>query len=228
MLFLSIQSSYKELEVSLFFANKLVDSVLNTKENASSYLISVIDSVLVKNMLKLSDLSFIAINKGPGAFISLRVAIATINGIYAATKIPLIGVSGLEALAREIFDSSSKVDFLISLLNAYNNDVYYLFSRVNNSGLFFLNKGYCKINKIVKLLENKDFYKKKIIFAGNGFLLHKDRFLSNNNYTYSSTLVPSAKFIGILAYESWLKNKENFKKPIVPMYIKTQKFSQNL
>ena len=53
---------------------------------ASAQLLPLIDQLLVQHECELSDLDFIALDQGPGAFTSLRVVLTTINGIAFAQK----------------------------------------------------------------------------------------------------------------------------------------------
>jgi tRNA threonylcarbamoyladenosine biosynthesis protein TsaB len=134
--FVSVQGTYNQLSVALFQDQKCLDSITKTDSHASSNLIPFLDSILKNNNLSLSDLSFIAVDKGPGAFTSLRVTIATINGIAFSNKIPLIGINGLEALTRQVLASNenipNNIQNIVTLLNAYNNDAYFLVSKIAN------------------------------------------------------------------------------------------------
>jgi tRNA threonylcarbamoyladenosine biosynthesis protein TsaB len=49
--------------------------------------------------LGLGDLSLLAVGLGPGPFTGLRIGLATIEGLAFATGLPVVGVSGFEALA---------------------------------------------------------------------------------------------------------------------------------
>ena len=101
-IFLSIQATYKALDIALFSKNTLLDCIFDSKTNTSSCIIQHLQGILANNKLHLNNLVFIAINNGPGAFISLRVAIATVNGIHAAIGIPLVGINGLQALTKDV------------------------------------------------------------------------------------------------------------------------------
>ncbi|KKQ33352.1 MAG: Glycoprotease family protein [candidate division TM6 bacterium GW2011_GWF2_37_49] len=136
--FLSIHGSYNGLDISLFSDQNLLENVSKIDLRASSGLIQAIDSLLTKHKLNFKDLNFIAVDKGPGAFTSLRVTLATVNGIAFDKKIPLIGISGLEALVEQAVAENldliiGEISIAVALLNAYNNDVYFLISKINDS-----------------------------------------------------------------------------------------------
>jgi tRNA threonylcarbamoyladenosine biosynthesis protein TsaB len=55
--------------------------------------------VLLEQKISYCDLNAIALNIGPGSFTGVRIGIAAAQGIKLVESVPLIGVSGLLALA---------------------------------------------------------------------------------------------------------------------------------
>jgi tRNA threonylcarbamoyl adenosine modification protein YeaZ len=104
--------------------------------NCAEIIVPLINSLLEKKRLTLSDLSAVAVSIGPGSFTGLRVGLATAKGIAYSGGLPLVGISTLLALAAGVKD----IDAIIcSLLDARKNDVYMgLFRRAGN-GLSRLN-----------------------------------------------------------------------------------------
>lgn len=60
---------------------------------------AALEKVLALANCDFSSLSAIAVGKGPGSFVGLRVAMATAKGIALAQRIPLFGIDTLAALA---------------------------------------------------------------------------------------------------------------------------------
>lgn len=227
--FVSIHGSYNQLEIGLFEDDVCVDLVLKSDTRASSDLLPILNSILNKHSYSLNNLSFIAIDKGPGAFTSLRVTIATINGIAFQNKIPLIGISGLEALTRQIInDTNPDSEIIVTLLNAYNNDAYFLISKIEANADSIIAQGCQNIETLLDNLKTRFNNEHKILFCGQGSQLYKNeikKVLSDRLIKIDDNhLLASAKTIGIMAHNRWT-NKENIDNQITPLYLKTQLFA---
>lgn len=217
--FISIQGSYNHIELALFQNGHVLETVIKQDVKASSHLVPYLDTLLKNHKLTLQDLAFIAIDRGPGAFTSLRVSIATVNGIAFAHNIPLIGIDGLDALhhqTHKLFPTQT----IVCLLNAYNNDVYY---SINTE------KGYKKIDLLLQSLESTIQSKQSVIFTGNGALLHQELIkqkFGENVFASPQISVCSAEIIGLMALENWQTQDKNiFPKNLIPNYVKTQEFA---
>lgn len=225
--FVSIQGTYNKTELALFDAEACLDTIIKTDIKASSHLIPLLDELLQKNKITVNDLSFFAVDKGPGAFTSLRVTVTTVNGLAFARQIPLIGVSGLEALAFQvkplIDQTSERATMIVCLLNAYNNDVYYHFAPQDGTAW----TGCKKIDQVLADLETKagDY---QIWLAGNGVEVHRDQVASvlGDHIRLIEPFVDlcSAVSVGQLAYQRWLAQKEIVDQ-LNPFYLKTQLFA---
>ena len=95
--FAALQNTYQEIQVALWCDSLFVGSLSVPKNHASAELIPTLAFLLNQHNLRLEQLSFIAVNKGPGPFTTLRVVIASANGLSFASDIPLVGVDGLKA-----------------------------------------------------------------------------------------------------------------------------------
>jgi tRNA threonylcarbamoyladenosine biosynthesis protein TsaB len=74
----------------------------------------------------LIEVDVFAVATGPGSFTSLRVGIATMQGLAFAQAKPLIGVSGLDALAAAAFSDGGThgVARVATWVEAWRGDVY--------------------------------------------------------------------------------------------------------
>jgi len=223
--FLSIQGSYSLLDISLFNNLNILKNIKEDNFKGSSLLIPIIQNLLQENNLNLENLNFIAVDQGPGAFTSLRVTISTVNGLSFASKVPLIGIDGLDALAEQAIKeikNSQKTELLVVLLNAYNDDVYYKI----NSDKIEIQKGYKKIDLLLEEIKNI-FENQKINFVGNAIDLHKDKILNafgKNSYFIDIQNVSSEQ-IALIALNKFEKDKNSLSFKLAPLYLKSQNFA---
>jgi tRNA threonylcarbamoyladenosine biosynthesis protein TsaB len=124
MYFLAIQHTYHCVELALFTTTPfaVIASLSIPKEVASREILIHLDQLLTQNNCSLSNLEFIAVNQGPGPFTTLRVVIATVNGLSFARTLALVGVNGLHAFLQEHLQPTATT---VALLNAFNQDVYF-------------------------------------------------------------------------------------------------------
>ncbi len=226
---LAVQGSYSGISLTLFKANNSVESIDVQDKRASSFLIPYIDALLKNNHLKLNDLSSIAVDKGPGAFTSLRTTIATINGIAFACDVPLIGVNGLDALACEVHEyqntHGSFPPQTMIMLNAYSNDCYYLLYTIDHQNRLQIEYTGClSIDELLRQLQNHS-PNTTTMFAGNAAILHQQLIQTTlGHYALFSKEYPSiasSHMIGICAYQQ----QQHAIKQVIPNYMKIQKFT---
>jgi tRNA threonylcarbamoyladenosine biosynthesis protein TsaB len=67
--------------------------------NSSKYMLSAINEGLAHLDITATNLSFAVAGVGPGSFTGIRVAVATVQAIGYAVKIPIIGISTLECFS---------------------------------------------------------------------------------------------------------------------------------
>jgi tRNA threonylcarbamoyladenosine biosynthesis protein TsaB len=72
----------------------------------------------------LPAIDLFAVATGPGSFTGLRIGIATMQGLSLATGKPLIGVSGLDALADIAAPAVPPLGRLATWVDAWRGDVY--------------------------------------------------------------------------------------------------------
>lgn len=219
--FLCIQHTYNGIDVALFNDDKIIDKIFEDKKRASKYFVTCINSLLYRNNLSLDDLHFIAVNKGPGPFTTLRVVLASVNGLAFAIKKPIIGVDGLDAILSE---HAREGLVTVALLDACGKDVYFGISNKNLSYDFpNIDNGYKNIEVLLKDIENL-FIGKSFYFIGNGALKYRDKILAlfGDNAIFDDFVpeVCSIDMVGKIAFDMWNK-KEGLEKQILPVYLKS-------
>ena len=211
--FISIQATYQSLGIALFKNNDCIASVLSEQARASSSLIAVLQDLLKAQGVSFEQLSFIVADAGPGAFTSLRVVIATVNGLAFAANIPLVSVSTFEGFVAQL-----NQPHVLMLLNAFNNDVYFAYA---NNGLLRASGcvKYTELPAILAAEKTPDL----VHVVGNGLHVYTETMMllqeTFPHFEETAILVPSAENIGIVGYKKW-QHGQTVKK-LEPLYLKT-------
>lgn len=84
----------------------------------------MVDSLLEKAQIKLSDLDVMGYGQGPGAFTGLRICISIVQGLAYGADVPVVGVSSLQAMAQATYQSTGEKNTL-SAIDARMGEVYW-------------------------------------------------------------------------------------------------------
>lgn len=177
--YLVLQSTYQQIEVALFKDGQRLEHAIVSKLQASSQLIKTIQLILVREIVEwidirkelkeiapiateLEQLDFICANLGPAPFTTLRTTITTVNGISFATKIPLVGVNGLESFAKFAIPAAEN---LVVIWNAFGESAYYAV-RKNQK----VEYGWAPISQFITNLKEQ-FANRSVIVCGEGLAL---------------------------------------------------------
>ena len=89
--------------------------------NHAEILLPLIDTVLTRGGLSLSEISAFAVSIGPGSFTGLRIGLSTVKGLAYGWEIPVIGVPTLLAMATRV---SGWEGLVCPILDARKKEVY--------------------------------------------------------------------------------------------------------
>jgi tRNA threonylcarbamoyladenosine biosynthesis protein TsaB len=217
-LYLGIQNTYQIVELALFNDQELVDFVQEDKTRASTYFVSMLGTLLNTHHISWADLSFIAVNQGPGPFTTLRVVIASVNGLSFATKIPLIGIDALDALIFEY--QNAQYPITIALLNAFSHDVYFAIERPESK---HIEKGYENITHFLNRIKQSMPAEQPIHFIGNATEMYKQEITTIfGDQAFIPIELPqtaSIKQIGLMGFKAW-NQKIGLTDQLMPLYLK--------
>lgn len=120
---LSLETTTKNCSVGLSLNGKLlaIKELNDGNYSHAEFLNPFIEEVLQETKVDFSDVSAVAISKGPGSYTGLRIGVSTAKGLCYALDIPLIAVNTLEVLARKITIENGVI---IPMLDARRMEVY--------------------------------------------------------------------------------------------------------
>ncbi|MFT5169482.1 MAG: tRNA threonylcarbamoyladenosine biosynthesis protein TsaB [Lysobacterales bacterium] len=167
MTLLLIDTSSRTLSIAiskdgkvLSYSNTYMQRMMNHK------IIPLIDTQLKKHNLRIQDIDAFAIGRGPGAFTSLRVGMATIKGLAFALNKPVIACMSLDAIAFNVKQSFTN---LCVVVDAKRQLVYSAFYKKEN-GIITLNSDY-KLSSIKEVVTQAP---KDTLFIGDGAIVFAD------------------------------------------------------
>jgi tRNA threonylcarbamoyladenosine biosynthesis protein TsaB len=92
-----------------------------SKSNHAEIILPLIDSVLRRAGMGLSEVTGIAVSIGPGSFTGVRIGLSTVKGLAYGTGMPAAGISTLQAIAARVTGFEGIV---CPILDARKGEVY--------------------------------------------------------------------------------------------------------
>ncbi len=218
-LIINIESSTKVCSVALSDNGKLISlKETDDKEYTHSKFLTVfIEQIFEETGFKATDLSAVAVSKGPGSYTGLRIGVSTAKGIAYATNKPLIATDTLQAMALEM---SNKVENITEnilycpMIDARRMEVYTSFYTSENKQIVPVSADIITENSYSDLLE-----KNKIYFFGDGSGKCKD-IIKHENAIFVDNINPSAKNMITLSLKAFKKEKFEDTAYFEPFYLK--------
>ena len=85
-------------------------------------------------------ISAVGFHEGPGSYTGLRIGVSLAKGLCYAMAVPLISVSGFEALGAEVLRSNESIDSVWVMMDARREEVYAI--KLERDGLDGSDSGY--------------------------------------------------------------------------------------
>lgn len=169
-----------------------------------------VEEILKESELSFSDLSAIAVSKGPGSYTGLRIGVSAAKGWSYALNIPLIALETLEVIANQIDRDKG---FIVPMIDARRMEAY---TRVYDS-----NFNEVRVIK-AQVLDESSFLpyleKGEVLFIGNKTEKVRE-VIKHENAVFVDSL-PSAKEMSKLSYEKYHNNDFEDVAYFEPYYLK--------
>lgn len=137
MKILAFDTATMETTCALTEDGKVVaEASVNSRASHSEGLINMIQNMLCAAGWAMEDVDLIATGVGPGSFTGLRISVVLAKVLGRTLDIPVVGVSTLKALAREVATDG----VVIPLFDARRERVYAAFFEKKGEGLVRLKK----------------------------------------------------------------------------------------
>ncbi|MCJ8164838.1 tRNA (adenosine(37)-N6)-threonylcarbamoyltransferase complex dimerization subunit type 1 TsaB [Pontibacter sp. E15-1] len=217
-LLLALETSTTVCSIALFKGQLLLGaSELQIEKSHSSH-ITVMVSQLVENCgATLQDLSAVAVSGGPGSYTGLRIGTSTAKGLCFSLDIPLLEVSTLYGLALQVIAATPNPEryLFCPMLDARRMEVY----------TCLLNSELQEVSPIEPIVLDAQTFANKlatqpVIFFGSGAQKFRELVGGNPNALFVDNILPSAKTIGMLAFNKYVQKTFEDVAYYEPFYLK--------
>lgn len=182
------------------------------EKSHSEWLTVMIDELLRHTHKTVDDLNGIALSAGPGSYTGLRIGSATAKGLCFALDIPLYDIDTLKALALQITRLATDENaYFCPMIDARRMEVFTAIYDKNLNPILPTQSLVLLENSLDEWLQNH-----KVIIFGNGAAKCKT-LINHSNLIYLPDVLPSAKEIGTLAFETQKATDVAY---FEPLYVK--------
>jgi tRNA threonylcarbamoyladenosine biosynthesis protein TsaB len=170
------------------------------------------------------ELAGIAVSLGPGSFTGLRIGLSMAKGLALAHSLPLLGISTLDGLARQVVAPAGTG--ICALLDARKQEVYAAFYVCGDNGLPVRTSADLVIapEKLLEYLEGP------VIMVGDGGQVYRHLFQEQPDTLFAppSSHFPRAATVGLLAEEKLAGHDLLDPVTAVPVYVRASEAEINL
>ena len=214
---LNIETATKICSVAIGRNGELIALKETDKEKSHSSVITLlIQEVLKKADIVLSDLVGVAVSKGPGSYTGLRIGVSTAKGLCYSLDKPLIAISTLQAMARGRVENKSNIPILLCpMIDARRMEVYTAFYDIDNNEVRKPGADIIDENSYADILD-----KNKVIFFGDGAAKCKDALSHHANAIFVDDVFPSARNMIPLSVKSFNDRQFEDVAYFEPYYLK--------
>lgn len=170
MKILGIDTSTKFLCLGLYDQGKIYEYNLECGRKMSALVTITIKRVLEALGWRINDIDYFACGLGPGSFTGLRITVATVKAMAWSLNKPVLGISSLDILAKNV----TKDGVIVPAVDAKRNLIY--------CSMYKNKKGILRRIAPYMLLSIDEFLKKlkaDSILLGDAAALYKEKILKN-------------------------------------------------
>lgn len=171
---LAFDTISKSFSIALVHEQNIYEINKERLENSSNvYLISELDALLKSRNTDINDIDFISMGIGPGSFTALRIAFATIKSLAYASGKPIIGVTSLDALYKNIEHYNT---IKCVFIDARKGSVYAKIYDKDSVILDTVDITYDEVISFIQKYMNSNGLdsSQEIVFCGDGYLSAKE------------------------------------------------------
>ncbi|EKV56515.1 tRNA (adenosine(37)-N6)-threonylcarbamoyltransferase complex dimerization subunit type 1 TsaB [Brachyspira hampsonii] len=187
--------------------------------NHNEEILPVLDNFLKVNNFPLDKIDCIVLGIGPGSFTALRIAFATVKTICYTRNIPIVGISSLETLYKNI---SEKEGIKAAMIDARKGSIY---ANIYNNDEKIAENTDLTYQQFIDIINSIKSSGKNITLCGDGFYKNQDYFKENlkdykiNNLDKSFNIIRASNSIKLSMPRIKSNNFDNIFN-LLPLYLR--------
>ncbi len=124
---LGIDTTTKIASCSVLNDEKYYIKSINNEITHSEKLLPIVNKTLIESGTDLDGINILACINGPGSFTGLRIGLATIKAFAQVKDLPIFSISSIDLISYCAYTKldEKKESYILSLIDARNNRVYY-------------------------------------------------------------------------------------------------------
>lgn len=204
---------------TIYFSLAMHQTIINTKSFSSKELkmfIFHLQNLLTSSDSKFEEINTICVNTGPAPAFTQRSLFALINGISFSLRSQEINLSLYAiddfALLCKLYQQKEQDNFVITVANAYANDLFFLYYEKNK-----IQSGIATVEEFIVTMKELNI-SRAIHIIGTITEAQEQLFSSHNFLVTNNTFVPHIEYCTFaLLPEKWQKIQVNY---LLPQYVK--------
>lgn len=219
MKILALDSSAATATIALCEDHRLIaQSTLSDNNKHSETLLVMIKKMLALTGESIDDIDMFAVTVGPGSFTGIRIGISLIKGLTFGKDKQCIGISALEALAYNIYDTNG---IICPIMDARREHVYNALFEAQDGALTRLcDDRLISIDELANELVNSK--RMGITLVGDAYTAMRDK-LSEHGIACSTPpllINSNAYSVAMAAYEKYLSGQRGSDLELLPIYLR--------
>jgi tRNA threonylcarbamoyladenosine biosynthesis protein TsaB len=216
---LGIETATPQSSVALGTETEILGAVsISTGRGHQEVLAPAIERLLEWTGLELSKVGGVAVGTGPGLFTGLRVGVETAKTLAQVLRVPILGLSSLDALA---FGVRHARRLIAAVIDARRKEVFYAIYRPVPGGV--TRESDHLVGSPEHLAADLQARGEEVLLVGNGAILYRKRLEElGKGVDFASPAFgsPHASALVELSVPRFLR--EDFERPydVVPLYLR--------
>jgi len=216
MKILALDSTALDASVALCEDERLLaEYTIRNGNTHSETLLPMVESILHFFGMTPNEIDLFAASEGPGSFTGVRIGAATLKGLAFETNKPCIGVSTLEALARNL---EAVNGIVCPVMNARRRQVYTAIFRMENGiASRLLPDSALALTELDEILKS---YQEPIYLVGDGYEISAEALTCPLAVTPERLRHQSAYSVAQTARDAYLSGTRTTDLEMAPTYLR--------